>query len=210
MLDAIEREGLLEDTLVMFTADHGDFAGQYGLIEKWDTAMGDCILHVPMVIWAPDLPHGTRVEGLSEHTDLAPTVLELLGIEPDWGIHGRSLLPIIRGEDRKDAVFADGGHEDALCERVRTRTGGSGKQQTYQLCPDTMARTQMVRTDKWKLVVRLRGGNELYDMVNDPYELHNLWGRPGLAPVVLDLQQRLIEWCLRTDTDRPYQAQFGA
>jgi choline-sulfatase len=210
MLDAIEQEGLLEDTLVMFTVDHGDFAGQYGLIEKWDTAMGDCILHVPMVLWAPNLPHGVRVESLSEHTDLAPTVMELLGLSPDWGLHGRSLLPIIRGEDRKDAVFADGGHEDALCERVRSRTGGSGKQQTYQLCPDTMARTKMVRTDTWKLVMRLRGGNELYDMVKDPYELHNLWGRTDLTPVVLDLQQRLIEWCLRTDTDRPNQAQFGA
>ena len=89
-------------------------------------------------------------------------------------------------------------------------TDGSGKQQTCQSCPDTIARTKMVRTNRWKLVMRLRGGNELYDMVHDPDELHNLWGRSDLAAVVLDLQQRLIEWCLRTDTDRPFQTDFGA
>ena len=69
-----------------------------------------------------------------------------------------------------------------------------------------MARTKMARTERWKLVVRLRGGNELYDVRRDPFELHNLWGehlqRPDLLAVVLDLQQRMLEWCLRTDTDR--------
>ena len=77
-----------------------------------------------------------------------------------------------------------------------------------------MSRTKMVRTERWKLVMRLRGGSELYDMQSDPWELRNLWGcheaDGNLQKVVLHLQQKLIEWCLRTDTDRPFQPDVGA
>lgn len=220
MLGTVEEEDLLGDSIVMFWVDHGDFAGQYGLVEKWDTVMQDCIMRVPLILHAPGLPSGVRVESLTEHVDLCPTMLELLGIEGDWGIHGESLLPIIRGERRKDAVFADGGHEAEMRERVNATTHkevgggrvrrGSGKQETYVKYPDTMARTKMIRADRWKMVVRETGGNELYDMENDPWEMTNLWGRRELHSVVRELQQRMIEWCLRTDTDRPYQPGVGA
>ncbi|MFO7958240.1 MAG: sulfatase-like hydrolase/transferase, partial [Candidatus Brocadiia bacterium] len=210
VLDAIEGEGLFENSVVIFFVDHGDFAGQYGLPEKWDTCMADCLLHVPCIVWDPDLPGGISVDGLTEHVDLAPTILELLGVEPDWGIHGESLLPIIEGRRRKEAVFADGGHEEEMQERMECRAGSSGKQKTYARYPETMSRTKMCRTEDYKLVTRLVGGNELYDMRNDPYEMRNLWGEPGLEPVVRDLQGRMIDWCLRTDTDRPYQPDVGA
>jgi choline-sulfatase len=222
VLDAIEQEGLFEDSIVIYTVDHGDFAGQYGLVEKWDTCMADCILHVPLIIHAPGLPPGVRIDSLTEHTDLAPTVLELLGLEPDWGIHGQSLLPAIRGGKRKEAVFADGGHEEEMWSRFNwpetDREGRpreiDGKQQTYRDCPEAMARTKMVRTERWKLVARLVGGNELYDLTKDPWELRNLWDRhrddAELQHVVTDLQQKMIDWCLRTDTDRPREENVGA
>ncbi len=219
VLGAIEAAGLFEDSVVMFWVDHGDFAGQYGLVEKWDTCLGDCIMHVPQIISAPGLPQGHVVESLTEHTDLAPTVLELLGVESTWGLHGESLLPIIEGRRTKEAVFADGGHEEEMWGRFARparRKDKSGeehraaKQEVYGECPETMARAKMVRTDRWKLVTRLTGGNELYDLDSDPWELSNLWGRRDLAHVVCDLQQMLIDWCLRTDTDRPFQPQVGA
>ncbi len=221
VLEAVEREGLLENSIVIFTTDHGDFAGQYGLVEKWDTSMADCLLRAPLVLCAPGLAAGTRIESLTEHVDLPSTVLDLLGTAPDWGVHGESLLPVIRGERRKDAVFADGGHEHQMWARFNFRgsdkPGGkplNGKQTTYRDVPESMARTKMVRTDRWKLVVRLVGGNELYDMHNDPWELDNLYPsigqRPDLASVVQQLQLRMLEWCLRTDTDRPWEDRVGA
>lgn len=222
LFDTIAAEGLFENSIIVFLSDHGDFAGQYGLVEKWDTAMADCIMHVPFVIYAPNLPHGSRVNSLTEHTDLAPTLLDLLDIKPEWGMHGETLLPIIHGERRKPAVFADGGHEEEMWGRFNVTwnkwenipVDADGKQVTYRDYPETMARTKMVRTERWKLVMRLAGGNELYDMLHDPHELTNLWPHHAddaeLMRVVLDLQQQLIEWSLRTDTDRPYQADVGA
>lgn len=217
VLDTIEEEGLFENSIVIFTTDHGDFAGQYGLVEKWDTAMVDCIMRSPLIVCAPGLKAGQRVSSLSEHVDLPSTIFDLLGTKPSWGVHGESLLPMIRGEKTKDAVFGDGGHEEEMWPRFNHRKKGDsldGKQKTYRDCPETMSRTKMVRTDRWKLVVRLVGGNELYDMRNDPQELNNLYPRvesdPELKQVVSHLQLKLIEWCLRTDTDRPYEKKVGA
>jgi arylsulfatase A-like enzyme len=219
VLDSIEAAGLFEDSIVMVWVDHGDFAGQYGLVEKWDTYLGDCLMHVPQILYAPGLPRGHVVEGLTEHTDLAPTLLEVLGIEPSWLMHGQSLLPAIEGGEGKTAVFADGGHEEEMWGRfgfeVRGKDGSGrlrrhAKQQVYAECPETMARAKMVRTERWKLVVRLSGGNELYDLDRDPWELNNLYGRRDLSRVVCDLERMLIEWCLRTDTDRPFQPEVGA
>lgn len=210
VMEAVKEEALLDNTVILFTSDHGDFAGQYGLIEKWDTAMYDCILRVPMILCAPGLPSGKRVESLTEHVDIAPTLAELLGLKPDWGIHGGSLLPVVQGGAPKAAIFADGGHEEEMWARFPHTGQVSGKQETYRDCPEAMARTKMVRTDTYKLIVRLAGGNELYDLANDPMELRNLWGDPACCEVVMELQGRMIDWCLRTDTDRPHEANVGA
>lgn len=216
---AIDEEGLWRDTVVLFWADHGDYAGQYGLAEKWDTTFQDCLIHVPCVLRAPGLPEGVRVESLTETTDLAPTLCELLGFQPLPGMHGESLLPIIRGDRTKEAVFCEGGHEREMLERAPEEFDWAGggdekagkryaKTETYMKYPETMARAKMVRTDRYKMVIRVCGGNELYDLEEDPWEMDNRWGDPELSGVVPELLQRLVEWGLRTDPDRPYQEGF--
>jgi len=85
-----------------------------------------------------------------------------------------------------------------------------GKQLTYQQEPDSMAKCKMVRTATHKLVVREVGGDELYDLTADPHELDNLIDRPEHAALVTQLQRQLLDWCLRTDTDRPFQEKVGA
>lgn len=218
ILQAIEEEGLWENSIICYFSDHGDFAGQYGLHEKWDTVFSDCLTRIPFILHAPGLPGGRVIDGLTELTDYLPTVLELLGIDPWPGIHGESLLPIFAGERRKEAVFAEGGHEAPMLERFAMQLiqqwRGDGprkdKQEAYAEVPASMARARMVRNERYKLVIRLQGGNELYDLEEDPAELHNRWGDPALDHVQRQLQQQLIEFSLRTDTDRPYQEAFGA
>lgn len=200
----------------------GDYAGQYGLVEKWDSSLQDCLPRVPLTLAGPGIPVGRRVPGLTEHVDLPATILDYLGLAPgpDWIWHGASMLPALAGGPTKPAVFADGGHEAALRARfnaeVWQEVGGrrvkatEGKQLTYQQCPDAMARAKMVRTEEWKLVDRETGGNELYHRAADPCEMRNLYGDPAHAAVVADLQLRLLEWCLQTDPDRPRLKQVGA
>lgn len=220
---AIDAEDLWDDSVVIFTADHGDYAGQYGLIEKFDADLSDCLLRVPFLIKAPGLGEGVVHHGLSEHVDVAPTILGLLGLEPDvrWHIHGEDLRPLLAGEREKRAVFADGGHEAPMRARFNgqgwkeaddgTRIKPTdGKQLTYELEPDSMAKCKMVRTARHKLVVREVGGDELYDLAADPHELDNRIGTPEHAALVAQLQRELLDWCLRTDTDRPFQEKVGA
>ena len=224
VLDEIDAQNLWENTAVVFWVDHGDFAGQYGQPEKWDTAMNDCILHVPMTFCAPGLPQGRRIASLSNHTDVCPTLLNLLGFEapPYWGLHGQSLLPALEGKPPRRSVFADGGHEASMRARFNTPTSDlnqktkrmepstQGKQETYARYPETMARVKMVRTEEWKLCVRETGDHELYHLPEDPDEMCNLWGDPQFVDVVADLQMELLQWCLRTDTDRPFVPDVGA
>lgn len=223
VLECIAAEGLFEDSIVVFTSDHGDFAGQYGLCEKFDTVMSDCLMRVPFVIRAPGLPCGVRTSALTDHTDLAPTVLDLLGLAApaQWRIHGTSMIAAIRGGGGKDAVFASGGHEREMRARFNAQVwsqhqGGprtkatAGKQLTYAEEPDSMARAAMARTMSHKLVVRECGGDELYDLAADPWEMDNRFGDPALAAVQTDLLLRLAKHRLLTDTDHAFHPDVGA
>lgn len=218
VLDALRAQGLMESTVVVFTSDHGDFAGQYGLCEKFDTVMSDCLLRVPCALRIPGR-RASRCDALTQHVDLPATLLELLGAPPlpGWDMHGRSLIPVIEGRLRPEAVFADGGHEAAMRARrnagLRTpdgRRSTAGKQHTYACEPDSMARCGMVRTERHKLVMREAGGHELYDLAADPWELDNRFGDPSLAAAQADLMERLLRWHLRTLPDRPRIARVGA
>jgi arylsulfatase A-like enzyme len=137
-------------------------------------------------------------------------------------MHGRSLVPVLTGGERPDAVFADGGHEVAMRTRFNAKlwkpdrfTGAevkavAGKQHTYHGDRDSMARTSMVRTETHKLVMRENGDHELYDLIADPWELDNRHGDPALANVQSALCERLVRWHLQTLSDRPYHPVVGA
>ena len=211
IIRALDAAGLWDDTVVLLWSDHGDFAGQYGLGEKWDTTFADCLTHVPCVLAGGGLPAGRTVTGLTDHSDLAPTLLGLLGAEADWPVHGRDLGPLLRGEVEhvRDAIFADGGHDAAMRQRFGVDPADSGKQRTYHACPDTMAKAKMVRTAEHKLVMRETGDQELYHLPTDRWEMHNRFGEADLAMVQIDMMGRLIGWSLRTDPD-PRVERVGA
>jgi choline-sulfatase len=210
ILAALDARGLRDDTVVVFLSDHGDFAGQYRLREKWDTTFADCLLHVPLIVRAPGLPVGHTVATVTDHTDIAPTLCELLDLPPLPGAHGHSLLPAIAGRPLRDAAFADGGHEPALRARMETTNRDGDKQETYARHPDAMARAMSVRTATHKLVWRETGDHELYDLAADRWELDNRYADAALRPVRESLMARLLDWRLRTAPDRPVPDRVGA
>ena len=110
-LEAIRKLGLLENTVIIFTSDHGEFTGDHGLPGKAPFLL-DCMVHQPLIARVPGAAGGNVSEELTESVDLFPTICELTGLEiPRW-VQGRSLAPLITGEKRdayrsRDAVCAD-------------------------------------------------------------------------------------------------------
>lgn len=214
VLKALDDAGISENTIVVFTADHGDFAGEHGCVEKWDTMFYDCLMHTPLIIRYPGrIRAGMKSDAMLENIDLAPTILELCGMEvPEW-MHGKSLVKVIDGKTavHKKCVFATGGVEEHAIPKALPYTDAHytehpqyyWKQRTMIDYPFSMARSKMVRTDKWKLVFRVDGTKELYDLENDPDELRNVSSDPKNAAIISELMEQLLMWAIRTETDYP-------
>ncbi len=216
LLEALEKTGLAEETCVIFTADHGDWAGEYGLVEKWPSALDDCILRVPLVIRVPGGRAGGVVDTPVELFDVMATTLDLAGIEPRHTHFARSLTAQLQGApgDPARAAFAEGGYDPHEPHCFEGRDYGSqvgrGPDMIYyqkgrlqQTHPHSVCRSFMVRTHTHKLIHRTADAGELYDMRADPQELNNLHGRPDAADVQGDLERRLLNWLAETSDVTP-------
>ncbi|MCW8129037.1 MAG: sulfatase-like hydrolase/transferase [Planctomycetota bacterium] len=213
MLDALDRLGLAENTLVIYTADHGDFSGEHNCYEKWDTIFYDCIVRVPLLIRLPGrIKGGQKFPQLVELIDLAPTILDFMGEEiPRW-MHGKSLKPLLEGKvaTHKEAVFCQGGVEQELTRRPWRPEEPSVKQQVLLDFPDAMVRAKMVRTERYKYVYRLVGDCELFDLREDPHELKNLVKDPSCQAIVAEMKERMLRFMLETETNLPAISELHA
>ncbi len=214
VMKAIDEEGLADNTIFIFTSDHGDFAGEHGCVEKYDTMFYDCLVRTPLIIRYPGrIKAGFSTDAMVENIDIAPTILELCGFEvPGW-MHGKSFLKVLDGEasEHKEYVFSTGGVEDHAIEKAlpctdehyRRHPNYYRKQKAMIDFPFSMARSKMVRTRKWKLVYRANGMKELYDLEKDPMELCDVSSRPENEGIIRELMEELLKWCIRTETDYP-------
>ena len=174
IMDALEKQGYLENSIVIFTSDHGDCLGDHGHIQK--LTMYDIITRVPAVFWAPGrFAAGERFAELCQWMDIGPTILELAGVEPAANMQAGSLLPALQGEawSGRDLVFAehpaDGNYE--------------GPYMT------------MARGERYKLVHFLgEDYGQLFDLESDPGEENNLWDAPELDAVKRQLLGALLNW----------------
>lgn len=168
VMAALERLGLVDDTAVFFTCDHGEFTGAHRLHDK-GPAMYEDIYRTPGIVRVPGAPAGqVRTEFVSL-LDSTATILELAGIDPAPAVDSRSLLPLVQGEQPEWA-------SDIVCEF-------HGHHFPYP--------QRMLRDERYKLVVNPDSVNELYDLRNDPDELLNVYAHPEMAEVRARLMQRL-------------------
>ncbi len=175
ILEALERNGYLDNAVVIFTSDHGDCLGDHGHSQKW--TMYEQIVRVPLLIWAPGrAAPGHAVDGLCQQMDLGPAILEWAGLEPDPGMEAVSLAPALSGGPwaGRDHVYAEHGR-DGILQETEFMT--------------------MVRNRRWKLV-HFAGEEfgQLFDLENDPLEEHCLWHDPGSQAVKQLLLDELREW----------------
>jgi len=217
VMDALREAGLYDDTAVFMFSDHGDFTGDYGLVEKNQNTFEDCLTRVPFVVKPPKgVPARPGVrDALVELIDMPATVEALTGIEPAHTHFGRSLLPLIAGEtdDHRDAVFCEGGrlHGETHCmERESTSsqvpTGFYWPRVNLQSSEGSEhTKAVMCRTKDFKYVRRLYESDELYDLRSDPQELVNRVDDPELAGVLAQLKDRMLTFFLETGDVVPHQ-----
>ena len=181
ILAALERKGMLNDTVVVFTSDHGYFYGEHGLNQERRLAYEEAI-RIPLVIRYPPLTSaGSTPPEMALSLDIAPTLLEVAGLQPRAEIQGRSLVPVLKREvrDWRESFLIEY-FTDTVFPRVRNMGYVA------------------VRTTRHKYINyrELQGMDELYDLDNDPYEQTNLIDRPEARDTLQQMQaelRRLIE-----------------
>jgi arylsulfatase A-like enzyme len=176
VLDYLDKNGLAEDTVVVFTSDNGFFLGEHGFFDK--RLMYEPSIRVPFLVRAPGRAR-PRVD--SEHmvlnVDLAPTVFEMAGIPVPDCVQGRSLVPLL--EARRVSSW-----RDAFYYEYFEHPG-----------PHCVRKNHGVRTDRWKLIEFWEQPQELelYDLTRDPDEVKNLAADPKFAGKVRELRKRMSD-----------------
>ncbi|SNT75847.1 sulfatase-like hydrolase/transferase [Paracoccus seriniphilus] len=186
ILIELERQGLADNTYIVYTADHGDWLGDHGLVLKGPMPF-EGLLNVGAIVKGPDIPAGKTCHEPLSTLDLGATFMDWAGAESLMPIHGRSM---------RDVLSGDGTREAALSE--------------WELLPGRVGvglSLRTVRSKTAKLTMDLKSGaGEMYDLARDPDELTNLFDDPAHA----ELRQQLTEILMsRPDDMRPNQVQVG-
>jgi len=210
IIKKLKEVGEYETSAILFFADHGDYEGNYGLTEKWPNAFQDCLINIPLVIKIPK-NHQTNLifDQLIESIDIFPTIMEIADVETKYTHFGKSLIPLIKGKlkTHRDAVFAEGGYnarEPQCFEPVIQDPDAFGWGIYYDKTnipkdnQSTVARSSMIRTNMWKLIIRDAGKEELYNIKNDPRELKNLIDSSSHDKIKTELKEKLLRWYLKT------------
>ncbi len=205
IVEALGEEA--ENTVVVFFSDHGEYLGDYDLIEKWPSGMHDCLARDPLVIAGPGIPGGHTVDDMVEMVDIVPTIHELAGVEPDYTHFGKSLLPVLADPDagHRQYAFTEGGflvEEEPLLEMPGFPYDLKGEAQHDR--PEIVGKAVAVRSREWTYVWRLYEPPELYDRSNDPGELHNLAGSADHAKTETELTGELLRWMVATGDVLPW------
>lgn len=185
ILTALNDLGQAENTIVVFTADHGDYLGEHRLVLK-GVAPFEGAYRVPLIISGPGVPADQKVNEIVSLIDLAPTLVELT-TGGEFPCYGRSLLPLLgseRPEWRSEAFAEFHGQRFFYTQRVLWR-------------------------DNYKYVFNGFDEDELYNLAADPYEMTNLARDPAFRPVLEEMAGRMWQITLETDDFNMYQAQYG-
>lgn len=189
ILDTLDEEGILDDTILILTADHGEGLGNHG---TWGHGLlYEDTIHIPLIMWGPDiLPQGRRIRGFAQHAHVAPTILDIMGVLPaDRPVSshlGSSMLNPERYSVEVDfaeesllpRIYQETEHQKAIVTEVRRGPSDPGY--------------RSFKTDDWKLIEGLDGTQQLYDLQQDPLEKINLAHQhPGRTET---MSQQLHQW----------------
>jgi len=174
VLDALEGMGIADNTVVIYTSDHGDMCGGHRMIDK-HYIMYDDVVRVPFIMrWPERITGGKTCDAfIASSVDLAATFCDIAGVDAPGTFKGQSVLPTLTGDGtntREDIFSSFHGNQFGLYSQ------------------------RMVRDRKWKYVWNATAEDELYNLEADPHELRNLWKDPSCSEELARLRRRLVEW----------------
>lgn len=187
ILKTLEDKGELNNTIVVFTSDHGYWYGEHCLDLERRLAYEEAI-RIPMLVrYPPIIKAGTKPEQMVLSIDLASTLLDMAGVTPGIHLQGKSWVPIFTGtvNDWRSSFLVEY-YSDTVFPRM-VKMG-----------------YKAVRNQRYKYIqyTDLEGMNELYDLVNDPYELHNLIDDPGMTNTLKEMKEDLNRLLQQTSAER--------
>ncbi len=190
LLDFLEERGLLETTMIVFTSDHGDYLGDHWLGEK--DLFHDCVSRIPLIVCDPRpearSARGTVSDALVEAIDLLPTFVDFFGGPPQpHRLEGRDLKPLLCGDNPQDWRRYVICESDFAMLPARRALG----------IPVSQARLTMVATERWKYIHAEGYRPMLYDLQEDPDELHDMGADNSHEGVRREMADMHFEWARR-------------
>lgn len=197
VLKRVDELGMWKDTVTMFFTDHGEYLGDYGLIEKWPSGLSDSLTHEPLIVGGAGLPEDKTIDAMTEMVDLVPTMLEFSGIGEHFPHNGKSWVPLLCGDETKHKAFAltEGGFlkdEEPLLEQAPypydIKAGLQHEDTTL------VGKAISCRDEHWTFIYRLYEPAELYNRKADPDEMHNLAADPKHKGIADNFESATLRW----------------
>lgn len=218
LVDELKRKGVYENTIFIFLADHGDYAGEYGLMKK-GAGMDDVLTRIPMQWTGPGIK--ASAASYPAHVslvDIFPTLCEVMGAEIPAGVQGRSLWPLLQGRAYPQKEFESVMAQDGFGGMYYTRDdatdyqaeGAVGKKGLFfdELNTWTQSGTmRMLRKGDWKLIYDMDGNGRLYNLKDDPSELKDRFADKRYARVKNEMVESLLRWEVSTHDPLPLPRQ---
>lgn len=208
----LDDKGLRENTHLVFLSDHGDFVGEYGLVRK-GPELPEVLTRIPFSWAGPGIrPQRQPHDAFISIADIMPTICDLIRAPLPAGVQGRSLAPILLGQDYPRADFQSayaehgfgGLHYTAADDFDPLQDGLTPNLAFDELNAWSQSGTmRMVRRGDWKLVFDMQGSGQLYDLAEDPYEMNNLYDATSPSPIQSELLAEMLMWTLRLQDPLP-------
>ena len=198
LVQVLKDEGILDDTLIIITSDHGEQLGQHGI---WGHAgLHESVIKIPLIMRYPKkLPQGLRIRDYAQHVDIVPTILDIAEIRTEYSFDGKSLLKLIKGERIRDYVICE-----TWGERCIIKDGWKlilHYEPELKILQEIFPRPykpyhfRAVRTILDKIKIEGNIGYELYNLEEDPMEVINLVDRK--RDKLIELKKEIDQWAKR-------------
>ena len=183
ILDKVKELGMEENTIIIWTADHGDGLACHGGHFDKGSYLSQEVLRVPLGIkWKGTIEAGMKIDAPVCTVDVPVTIMDAAGLTYKNSVHGESLIPICQGKRKPEYAVSE----------------------TYGLGYGEYVKARAVTDENYKLIATLGQTYELYDLKADPYELKNRYDDPDYRAVQAEMTKKLKEWQRETGDNIPF------